>query len=58
MTVVANYYTGCEAGRRESGVFAGLAQRIHDETGGKVIFVTSLKGGGSCVEWARELSVL
>jgi hypothetical protein len=55
VTVVANYYTGCEAGRRESGVFAGVAQRIHDETGGRVNFVTSLKGGGNCVEWAREL---
>lgn len=54
VTVVANYYTGCEAGRRESGVFAGIAQRIHDETGGKVNFVTSLKGGGNCVQWAGE----
>lgn len=54
VTVVANYYTGCEAGRRESGVYAGIAQRIHDETGGKVNFVTSLKGGGNCNEWARE----
>ena len=44
VTVLANYYTGCEAGRRESGVFAGVAQRIHDETGGRVNFVTSLKG--------------
>src|SRR6056300_1567105 len=32
VTVIANYYTGCEAGRRESGVYAGLAQRIHDAT--------------------------
>ncbi|EJK47143.1 hypothetical protein THAOC_34166 [Thalassiosira oceanica] len=44
VTVLANYYTGCEAGRRESGVFAGIAQRIHDETGGKINFVSSLKG--------------
>ena len=44
VTVLANYYTGCEAGRRESGVFAGIAQRIHDETGGRVNFVSSLKG--------------
>jgi hypothetical protein len=56
VTVVANYYTGCEAGRRESGVFAGIAQRIHDETGGMVNFVSSLKGGGSCEQWAGELS--
>lgn len=52
VTVIANYYTGCEAGRRESGVFAGIAQRIHDETNGKVNFITSLKGGGSCSAWA------
>lgn len=52
VTVIANYYTGCEAGRRESGVYAGIAQRIHDETNGKVNFVTSLKGGGSCEQWA------
>ena len=52
VTVIANYYTGCEAGRRESGVFAGLAQRIHDETNGQVNFITSLKGGGDCSSWA------
>ena len=52
VTVIANYYTGCEAGRRESGVYAGIAQRIHDETNGKVNFVTSLKGGGDCGFWA------
>ena len=28
ITVVANYYTGCNAGRRESGVFAHIAQRF------------------------------
>jgi hypothetical protein len=33
-------------------VFAGIAQRIYDETNGKVNFVTSLKGGGNCAEWA------
>ena len=54
VTVIANYYTGCEAGRRESGVFAGIAQRIHDDTGGKVNFVVSLKGGGNCQLWAGE----
>lgn len=52
ITVIANYYTGCEAGRRESGVYAGIAQRIHDDTSGKVNFVTTLKGGGSCSQWA------
>ena len=52
VTVLANYYTGCEAGRREAGVYAGIAQRIHDDTGGRVHFVTSLKGGGNCATWA------
>mmetsp|Transcript_20971 Transcript_20971/g.45468 ORF Transcript_20971/g.45468 Transcript_20971/m.45468 type:complete len:1024 (-) Transcript_20971:39-3110(-) len=52
VTVIANYYTGCEAGRRESGVFAGIAQRIHDRTSGRVNFVSSLKGGGDCSQWA------
>lgn len=33
-------------------MFAGIAQRIYDETNGKVNFVTSLKGGGNCAEWA------
>ena len=42
VTVIANYYTGCEAGRRESGVYAGIAQRIHDETNGLVNFVVSI----------------
>eukprot|EP00581_Thalassiosira_minuscula_P001325 CAMPEP_0183743662 /NCGR_PEP_ID=MMETSP0737-20130205/65330_1 /TAXON_ID=385413 /ORGANISM="Thalassiosira miniscula, Strain CCMP1093" /LENGTH=1037 /DNA_ID=CAMNT_0025979285 /DNA_START=500 /DNA_END=3613 /DNA_ORIENTATION=- len=53
VTVLANYYTGCEAGRRESGVFAGLAQIIHDATSGYVNFITSLKGGGNCFTWAN-----
>mmetsp|Transcript_19161 Transcript_19161/g.39660 ORF Transcript_19161/g.39660 Transcript_19161/m.39660 type:complete len:649 (+) Transcript_19161:206-2152(+) len=53
VTVLSNVYTGCEAGRREAGVFAGLAQRIHEETGGNVVFVSSLKGGGDCSAWAE-----
>jgi hypothetical protein len=52
VTVIANYYTGCEAGRRESGVFAGIAQRVHDGTNGRVNFITALKGGGNCAQWA------
>jgi len=52
VTIIANYYTGCEAGRRESGVYAGIAQRIHDNTNGRINFVTSLKGGGNCETWA------
>jgi hypothetical protein len=53
VTVIANYYTGCEAGRRESGVFAGLAQRHYDSSSGKINFVVSLKGGGNCASWAQ-----
>ena len=57
VTIIANYYTGCEAGRRESGVYAGIAQRIHDASKdnkgkGRINFVTSLKGGGNCERWA------
>ncbi|KAL7541023.1 hypothetical protein ACHAXR_010569 [Thalassiosira sp. AJA248-18] len=52
VTVIANYYSGCIAGRRESGVYAGIAQRIHDDTSGRVNFVTSLKGGADCSYWA------
>ena len=59
VTIIANYYTGCEAGRRESGVYAGIAQRIHDASKynkegnkGRINFVTSLKGGGNCETWA------
>lgn len=53
VTVLANYYTGCEAGRRESGAFAGLAQRLHDSSAGRINFVVSLKGGGNCATWAQ-----
>ncbi len=53
VTVLSNVYTGCEAGRREAGVFAGLSQRIYEETGGNVVFVSSLKGGGDCSKWAE-----
>jgi hypothetical protein len=53
VTVLANYYTGCEAGRRESGVFAGLAQRLHNSSNGKINFIVSLKGGGNCATWAQ-----
>merc|ERR1740130_2622457 len=33
VTVIANYYTGCNAGRRESGVFAHVAQKYYDKYG-------------------------
>ena len=56
--VMANHYIGCNAGRRESGVFAHVAQRYHDmyntDTSQKkrIVFVTSLKGGSACERWA------
>jgi hypothetical protein len=52
VTVIANYYTGCNAGRRESGVFAHVAQRMYDLYGDRVSFVQSIKGGGTCSQWA------
>jgi hypothetical protein len=53
ITVIANYYTGCNAGRRESGVFAHTAQRLHDLYGpDRITFVQSVKGGGTCAQWA------
>ncbi len=57
ITVVANYYTGCNAGRRESGVFAHVAQRFYNQIGNQgnkveVTFIQSVKGGGSCEQWA------
>ena len=39
-------------------MYAGVAQRIHDETGGRVNFIVSLKGGGNCQLWAGELVVV
>jgi len=52
VTVLANYYTGCNAGRRESGVFAHVAQRYYNEYKNKVMFIQSVKGGGSCKSWS------
>mmetsp|Transcript_26644 Transcript_26644/g.59196 ORF Transcript_26644/g.59196 Transcript_26644/m.59196 type:complete len:1094 (-) Transcript_26644:98-3379(-) len=62
IVVLANHYIGCNAGRRESGVFAHVAQRYHDMLNAapesdanerkKIIFVTSLKGGSACERWA------
>jgi len=43
---------GCNAGRRESGVFAHVAQRYYDSYPNDVMFVSSLKGGSSCGSWA------
>jgi len=50
--VVANYYTGCNAGRRESGVFAHVAQRFYNQYPDSVVFIQSVKGGGTCDQWA------
>ncbi len=53
ITVIANYYSGCNAGRRESGVFAHVAQRFYNEHGNsRINFIQSLKGGGTCQQWA------
>eukprot|EP00587_Corethron_hystrix_P001076 CAMPEP_0113313180 /NCGR_PEP_ID=MMETSP0010_2-20120614/9704_1 /TAXON_ID=216773 ORGANISM="Corethron hystrix, Strain 308" /NCGR_SAMPLE_ID=MMETSP0010_2 /ASSEMBLY_ACC=CAM_ASM_000155 /LENGTH=962 /DNA_ID=CAMNT_0000169135 /DNA_START=422 /DNA_END=3307 /DNA_ORIENTATION=- /assembly_acc=CAM_ASM_000155 len=51
VTVVANYYFGCNAGRREAGVYAHVAQRFYDDYGGKVMFVGSNKGA-ACSTWS------
>jgi len=64
VVVLANHYVGCNAGRRESGVFAHVAQRYHDlyntntnsaknqNDHRRIVFVTSLKGGSACERWA------
>jgi len=54
VTVLSNFYIGCNAGRRESGVFAHTAQKYHDRYGGdQIVFVASLKGGPTCGQWAN-----
>ena len=53
ITVMANHYTGCNAGRREASVFQDVATRVHnDEVTSNVNFVTALHGGGDCGKWA------
>jgi len=52
VTVISNYFTGCNAGRRESGVFAHVAQKYYDQYGDRVHFVQSVKGGGTCDQWS------
>ena len=47
--VVSNYYVGCNAGRRESGVYAYSSQRLHDANE-RVVFVSAIHGGG-CSTW-------
>lgn len=50
--VLANFYVGCNAGRRESGVYAHVAQRYYEAFPNDVTFLTSLKGGATCQQWA------
>jgi hypothetical protein len=51
ITIVANVYTGCNAGRRESFQYAQTATSLSEESG-NVIFLASLKGG-SCGSWGN-----
>ena len=54
ITVVANYMVGCNAGRREAGLFAHFAQIHADTLGeGRVLFLSSLKGEAACDKWAE-----
>lgn len=53
--VLSNFYIGCNAGRRESGVFAHVAQKYYNRYGGnndQIVFISSLKGGPTCQAWA------
>ena len=50
--VISNYFVGCNAGRRESGVYAYTSQRLHDEHP-NVVFLSSVKGGG-CETWTER----
>mmetsp|Transcript_18058 Transcript_18058/g.36018 ORF Transcript_18058/g.36018 Transcript_18058/m.36018 type:complete len:1288 (+) Transcript_18058:253-4116(+) len=51
VTVLANVYVGCNAGRREAAVFAHVGQRYYDAHPDRVAFVNSLKGGTDCDKW-------
>lgn len=53
ISVFANFYSGCNAGRRESGVFAQIAQRFYDQYGDDIVFIQSVKGGGTCEQWSE-----
>lgn len=50
--VVSNFYVGCNAGRREAGVFAYTSQRLHDANA-NVVFVSALHGN-SCAAWSDK----
>jgi hypothetical protein len=51
ITVVANVFTGCNAGRRESFQYAQTATSLSEEYE-NTIFLASLKGG-SCGSWGE-----
>lgn len=53
VTVLSNVYIGCNAGRREAGVFAHVAQKFYNRYGNRTTFITSLKGGATCDRWAN-----
>ena len=50
VTVISNYYFGCNAGKRESGVFPHITQRFFDQHPDRVEFIASNKGA-SCKIW-------
>ena len=52
--VVANQFVGCNAGRTESNAFSQVANQIH-QIHPNVVFVASMKGGGSCQYWSVVL---
>jgi len=52
ITVFSNYYVGCEAGLRESSVFAYVGQKLYNKYGSRVQFIQTVKGGGTCEQWA------
>jgi len=55
VTVISNYFFGCNAGRREAGVYAHVAQRFYDEYQGGVMFVTGNKGA-ACSSWSKWMA--
>ena len=51
--MIANYFIGCEAGRREANVYSYVSTVLAKKYP-NVLFLSSLKGGSasSCVAWA------
>lgn len=57
ITVMANHYTGCNAGRREASVFQDTATSIYNDAATpNVNFITVLHGGGDCGIWASRFA--